>query len=311
MYYPRFIERQIREAMEDTRVVLLCGPRQSGKTTLAERLTDSAVPLVSLDDATTLEAALSDPVGLIRGLDKAIIDEVQRAPDLLLAIKTAVDVDQRAGRFLLTGSANLMTLPRIADSLAGRMQVVRLLPLAQAEVREAHSSFLKGVFACDVPKPRNIVVGDMLVETVLAGGYPEALARSRWKRRQDWHLNYAEALIQRDARTVAGIEQLQLMPRLLRIFAEHSGRLVNYSGLGAEIGLNHVTTRKYAAVFESLFLVCTLQPWYTNALKRLTVVVLKQLGAGPDLAHCHTILILEALMTSAVTSVGVGGAGVK
>ena len=270
MYYPRFIERQIREAMKDTRVVLLCGPGRSGKTTLAERIADNAVPFVSLDDATTLEAALSDPVGLIRGLDKAIIDEVQRAPDLLLAIKTAVDSDQRAGRFLLTGSADLMTLPRIADSLAGRMQVVRLLPLAQAEVRETHSSFLKGVFTCDVPKPRNIAVGDMLVETVLAGGYPEALARSRWKRRQDWHLNYVEALIQRDARTVAGIQQVQLMPRLLRILAEHSGRLVNYSGLGAEIGLNHVTTRKYAAVFESLFLVCTLQPWYTNALKRLT-----------------------------------------
>ena len=268
--YPRFIERQIREAMKDTRVVLLCGPRQSGKTTLAERIADNVIPFVSLDDATTLEAALSDPVGLIRGLDKAIIDEVQRAPDLLLAIKTAVDADQRAGRFLLTGSANLMTLPRISDSLAGRMQVVRLLPLAQAEVRETHSSFLKDVFACDVPKPRNIVVGDMLVETVLAGGYPEALTRSRWERRQDWHLNYVEALIQRDVRTVAGIEQVQLMPRLLRIFAEHSGRLVNYSGLGAEIGLNHVTTRKYAAVFESLFLVCTLQPWYTNALKRLT-----------------------------------------
>ena len=268
--YPRFIERQIREAMKDTRVVLLCGPRQSGKTTLAERIADNVIPFVSLDDATTLDAALSDPVGLIRGLDKAIIDEVQRAPDLLLAIKTAVDADQRAGRFLLTGSANLMTLPRISDSLAGRMQVVRLLPLAQAEVRETHSSFLKDVFACDVPKPRNVVVGDMLVETVLAGGYPEALARSRWERRQDWHLNYVEALIQRDVRTVAGIEQVQLMPRLLRIFAEHSGRLVNYSGLGAEIGLNHVTTRKYAAVFESLFLVCTLQPWYTNALKRLT-----------------------------------------
>lgn len=293
--YPRFIERQVREAMTDTRVVLLCGPRQSGKTTLAERIADDTIPFVSLDDATTLDAALSDPVGLIRGLDKAIIDEVQRAPDLLLAIKTAVDADQRAGRFLLTGSANLMTLPRIADSLAGRMQVVRLLPLAQAEVGETPSSFLESAFAYEIAEPRNVVVGDMLVETVLAGGYPEALARTRWKRRQDWHLNYVEALIQRDARTVAGIEQVQLMPRLLRIFAEHSGRLVNYSGLGAEIGLNHVTTRKYAAVFESLFLVHTLQPWYTNALKRLTKTPkLHFLDAGllaalkalsPDRAH--------------------------
>ena len=114
------------------------------------------------------------------------------------------------------------------------------------------------------------MVGDALVETVLAGGYPEALTRSGWRRRRDWHLDYIEAIVQRDVREVARIEQLGSMPRLLRVLAEQSGRLVNYSGFGAPLGMNHVTTRKYMGVLEALYLVQALPPWYTNALKRVT-----------------------------------------
>ena len=133
--YPRFLETRIREALADTRVVLLCGPRQSGKTTLAQRLAGDAIPFVTLDEATALDAASADPVGFIRGLDTAVIDEIQRAPALVLAIKTAVDADPRPGRFLLTGSADLMTLPRVADSLAGRMAIVRLPPWPKRSCR--------------------------------------------------------------------------------------------------------------------------------------------------------------------------------
>ena len=115
--------------MSDTRVVMISGPRQSGKTTLAEKLASAGMPFLTLDDQTTLETARADPVGFIRGLDRAVIDEIQRAPELLLAIKRSVDTDRRPGRFLLTGSANLMTLPNIADSLAGRMEIAELLPL--------------------------------------------------------------------------------------------------------------------------------------------------------------------------------------
>ena len=270
--YPRFVERRIREALNDTRVVLICGPRQSGKTTLARRIADDVIPFVTLDDATALDAASSDPIGFVRGLDRAVIDEVQRAPGLMLAIKTSVDADPRPGRFLLTGSADLMTLPRVADSLAGRMGIVRLLPLAQAELRggTARPSFIDMVFAGEVRTPAVPVIGDELVETVLAGGYPEALTRSGWRRRRDWHLDYIEAIIQRDVRDIARIGQLATMPRLLRVLAEYSGQLVNYSGFGAPLGMNHVTTRKYAGIFENLFLVSTLPPWYINTLKRLT-----------------------------------------
>ncbi len=268
--YPRFIENRVNEALTDTRVVLVSGPRQSGKTTLARQIASTNIPFLNLDDKTTLDAASADPVGFIRGLDRAVIDEIQRVPDLLLAIKTAVDTDPRPGRFLLTGSANLMTVPRVADSLAGRMKVVRLLPLAQAELQGKPSVFLETVFAGQVPKIDDAVAGADLLERVLAGGYPEALTRSKWNRRQEWYLDYIEAIVQRDVRETAQFEKIPLMPGLLRILAEHSGQIVNYSGFGVPLGMNHPTTRRYTGVFESLFLVCNLQPWFSNALKRLT-----------------------------------------
>ncbi|WFU90095.1 ATP-binding protein (plasmid) [Rhizobium sp. CC1099] len=267
--YPRLVEQRVNDAMSDTRVVLIIGPRQSGKTTLAKKMAGAEMAYYTLDNATTLGAAQQDPVGFVRGMDRAIIDEVQRAPELLLAIKESVDTDQRPGRFLLTGSANLMTLPRVADSLAGRMEVVRLLPLAQSEIRSAEGNFLLDAFRNEV-KTGDSVIGDDLVITVLAGGYPEALGRKTWSRRQDWYMDYIQAIVQRDVRDVAQIEQIAQMPRLLRILAEHSGQLVNYSGIGAAIGMNHITTQKYVRIFENLFLARTLQPWFSNKLKRLT-----------------------------------------
>ena len=270
LMYDRHAGDRIRDALSDTRVVLISGPRQSGKTTLATDISAHNMPFLTLDDATALAAARDDPVGFIRGLERAVIDEVQRAPDLLLAIKGEVDRDKRPGRFLLTGSANLMTVPKVADSLAGRMEVVKLLPLSRSEIRGSRSTFLDNAFAGATPMVQDAIVGDDLIELVLAGGYPEALERKRWSRKQDWYHDYVEAIVQRDVRDVAQIEQLAIMPKLLAILAEHSGQLVNYSGIGAAINLNHVTTQKYVRAFESLFLVQTLQPWFTNKLKRLT-----------------------------------------
>ena len=268
--YPRFVEQRIRDALADTRVVLVSGPRQSGKTTLGRKLANGGMTYLTLDNATVLDAARSDPVGFVRGLDRAIIDEVQRAPGLMLALKESVDADRRPGRFLLTGSADLMMLPRVADSLAGRMEVMRLFPLAQCEIRGVNSGFLSAAFAGEVPHVAEAVVGQDLVTAVLAGGYPEALTRRSWMRRQDWYAGYVDAIVQRDVRDVAQVDQLQQMPKLLRVLGEHAGQLVNYSGIGASLGMNHVTTQKYVGVFESLFLVRTLPPWHDNQLKRLT-----------------------------------------
>jgi predicted AAA+ superfamily ATPase len=269
LMYLRGSKGRLVEALRDTRVVMISGPRQSGKTTLAKQIATRGMPYFSLDDAATLAAATHDPVAFVRGLDRAVIDEIQRAPDLLLPIKQSVDTDKRPGRFLLTGSANLMTLPRIADSLAGRMSVVRLYPLAQTEIRSVSSPFLDTVFSGKPPSVGELILGQDLVTTVLAGGYPEALTRSNWTRRRDWYLDYVDSIIQRDVRDIADIERLKQMPRLLRILAQHGAQLVNYSRIGAAVNLPHVTTRKYVDIFEQLFLMTTLQPWFTNTLSRL------------------------------------------
>jgi len=180
-----------------------------------------------------------------------------------------VDEDTRPGRFLLTGSANLLTLPLVADSLAGRMAIVDLLPLSVSEIRRHPSHFLEEAFRGHAPKPKDLVLGEALVTAVLTGGYPEVLLRSTWNRRRDWCLDYVRAIVERDVRDIAQIDKAQQLPRLLRVLAHHSGQLVNYSGLGAPLGLTHVTTQKYAGLFEQLFLTRLLPPWSNNELKRL------------------------------------------
>jgi len=199
-----------------------------------------------------------------------VIDEIQRAPDLLLAIKKAVDDDKSPGKFLLTGSSNLMTIPKVADSLVGRMEVIRLFPLSQAEILGNKTQFIDRAFAGKKPVVDQTIIGDELIELVLPGGYPEALGRKKWPRKQDWYHGYLDALVQRDIRDVAQIEKLGVMPKLLSVLAEHSGQLINYTQIGGALDLNHVTTQKYVKVLESLYLVHALQPWYTNRLKRLT-----------------------------------------
>ena len=267
--YPRFVERRVREALTDTRVVFVCGPRQSGKTTLAQMIAGSEMPFVTLDEQTDFNAASADPVGFLRRFDAVVLDEIQRVPELILAIKVAVDRDPSPGRFLITGSANLMTLPIVADSLAGRMHVARLMPLAQAEVQKNRPSFLDEAFAGKMAKISQVSTGDSLIERVLTGGYPEALRRTKWRRRRDWLLNYVEAIIQRDVQDIANIDQLFKMPQLLQYSAEFSGKLVNYASIGSGIGMNHATTRKYLDTFERLFLVYYLPPWYSSGIKRI------------------------------------------
>ena len=268
--YPRFVENRIRETLSVARVVLISGPRQSGKTTLAQKFTSDEMPYFSLDDVATRKAALSDPVGFIRVLDRAVIDEVHRVPELILAIKLSVDADTRSGRFLLTGSADFLKLPRLEDSLAGRMSIVRLLPLSQSELKNSHSSFLSDVFAQKVPEStNNLMIDHELIEAVLAGGYPEALTLPIGRLRQNWHLDYVDAIIRRDFYDIARIDQLDAMPRLIRILAEYSGQLANYSGIGKKADMNHVTTRRYVSIFEYVYLVHSLQPWFTNRLKRI------------------------------------------
>lgn len=267
--YPRLAEKQVRSALADTPVVLLNGPRQSGKTTLAHDLLGAGRMFRTLDDETTLAAATTDPTGFIRGADRLTIDEVQRAPALLRSIKKAVDEDRRPGRFLLTGSSNVLSLPQASDSLAGRMAVVDLLPLAQAEIVQTRPGFLHGAFAGALPVPRHVSTGKALERIVLAGGYPEMVRRKDPARRAEWARNYLRAIVQRDVRDIANIEKLGQMPRLLRVLAQHAGQLVNHAQIGGQLGLDAKTARKYLDIFQQLFLVRVLEPWSANRLTRL------------------------------------------
>jgi predicted AAA+ superfamily ATPase len=267
--FKRFVERRAEEALLDTPVVLIVGPRRAGKTTLVKKMGESGRSYITLDDQTVLEAAKSDPAGFIRGLDRAIIDEIQRAPDLLLAIKRTVDEDYRPGRFLLTGSANVLTLPRIADSLAGRMETIQMLPLAKAEIDDRTPTFLSRLFEGRLKNQRDAVVGDDLVRVVLHGGFPEAISRETERRRQDWLRSYLTSILTRDLRDIAEVEKLTELPKFVRLLAEYSGHLVNYSQFGAGIGVSHKTGKRYVGLLEQVFLVASLEPWFTNALKRI------------------------------------------
>jgi predicted AAA+ superfamily ATPase len=198
------------------------------------------------------------------------MDEIQRAPELFLDIKAAVDRDRTPGRFLLTGSANVLLLPALADSLAGRMSVSDLLPLSAAEIHRRSGGFLEKAFKGAQPEAAKPMVGDDLRDLVIAGGYPEARARATWPRQQAWCLDYAKAIVERDVREVAQVDKFRELPRMLRALAHHSGQLVNHSKLSASLRLTSVTAQRYTGIFEQLYLLRHLPSWSGGGLARLT-----------------------------------------
>ena len=267
--FRRFSAARVARALKDTPVVMVNGPRQCGKTTLVRDFVDKRRVYHTLDDDTTLQAARDDPAGYVRGLDRVIIDEVQRAPELLRAIKKSVDDDRRPGRFLLTGSADMLTLPTVSESLAGRMEIVTLMPLSRAEIRGRKPEFLEAALMGKLVKPPESMIAGDLVRAALTGGYPEMLKRKDPGRRQAWARDYIKAIVQRDVRDISTVEKLEQMPRLFQVLAHYSGQLANFTQIGGQIGLDDKTTRKYVAVLEQLFLVHRVEPWFRNRIKRL------------------------------------------
>jgi predicted AAA+ superfamily ATPase len=269
--YPRFARSRLEEALEDTPVVLVHGPRQCGKTTLARMVGDAAgYEYITFDGDVQLAAAKADPVGFVASLpDRTVLDEVQRAPGLFLALKTAVDRDRRPGRFILTGSANVLLVPKLADSLAGRMEIQRLHPLSQDELAGEPSRFIDELFAAQFRNRRLARLGPELAERISAGGYPAALLRSTPKRRAAWYRDYIETLVQRDVRDLARISALGSLPRLLQLAAGQTARLVNVAEMASAFQLSRPTIRDYVVLLERSFLLEHLPPWHSNRLSRL------------------------------------------
>lgn len=269
--YTRQAESVLAEALTDSPVVLVHGPRQCGKTTLAKAFGEKrGYAYTSFDDEVARAAAEEDPLGFVDGLaEQVILDEIQRVPRLFTSLKTAVDRDRRPGRFLLTGSTNVLLVPKLADSLAGRMAIQRLHPLAQCELVGEPSAFLDRLFAADFPTREAVRLRDELPERIVAGGYPAALARPEGRRRANWYRDYLETLVQRDVRDLARISSLDALPRLLRMAAGHTAQLFNLSDLASPFQLSRPTIGDYVTLLERIFLLERLPPWHSNRASRL------------------------------------------
>ncbi len=268
--YPRNIEPVLKVALSDTPVVCLLGPRQVGKTTLVQGLKPKK-PYISFDDQSLVDAAKNDPVSFVAGLpNPVILDEVQRVPELLPAIKAAVDSCRTPGQFLLTGSANLLLLSKVQESLAGRMEVVQLNPLSEMETQQSNNSLLEVLLAGDIKTrisaTQTIIRG--IPEAICTGGYPEPNTRTAIRARQ-WFKQYLSAIIQRDVKDIAAIRDENELLRLMELLAWRTASLLNTSQLSKELGADRATAEKYLTILERLFLIRRLPAWHRNNAKRL------------------------------------------
>lgn len=296
--HKRLAEPALVEALADSPVVLIHGPRQCGKSTLARMLGDKrGYAYQSFDNDVTRSAAVADPIGFVDGMpDRVILDEIQRVPELFTSIKASVDRDRRPGRFLLTGSANVLLVPKLADSLAGRMAIQRLHPFAQCELTGRSSAFLDHLFTAKFPDRRLARLRDELPARITAGGYPPALARPEGRRRDNWYRDYIDTLVKRDVRDLARISALDALPRLLRMAASRTAQLFNLSDLASSFQLSRVTIGDYVTLLEHVFLLERLPPWHSNRASRLVKTPKLHLG---DTGLACGLLGLDAAVLAA------------
>jgi len=271
----RYTKESLLDALEDTPVILIHGSRQCGKTTLAKSVGEvMGYAYITFDDENQLGAAKADPVGFVKSLpEKTILDEIQRVPELFLSIKESVDANRVPGRFILTGSANVLLLPQLSDSLAGRMEIIHLRPLAQCEITGQKPNFLASLFSeslfSAVTNKKTASLGSSLADILVQGGYPAAIQRKAAKRRNAWYRDYITTILQRDIKDLANIRNVNLLPKLLSLAASQTGRLFNSSELASPFSVSRPTVREYLALLEQIFLIEELSPWHSNRISRL------------------------------------------
>ena len=270
--YNRHLLPGLRESLSDSPVTLIHGPRQCGKTTFARRFGETdGYAYFSFDDDVQRAAAAGDPAGYVADLpEKVILDEAQRVPNLFTALKSAVDENRTPGRFILTGSANVMFMPKLADSLAGRIGILRLHPLSQAEIAGNKPRFLPALFGGKIKAgSANRRLAQKLADRVAAGGYPAALARKTARRRAAWYEDYIDTLIRRDIRDLSRIKRSDDLMRLLKAVAGQTARMLNVSDLASPFQVSRPTIREYVGLLSQVFLLEELPPWHSNRLSRL------------------------------------------
>ena len=270
---PRHAMPRLLDGLRDTPVVYLQGARQSGKSTLVQEIARRHHPAqyLTLDTAAVRMAAERDPEGFVSGLTRpVVIDEAQRVPALALAIKAVVDVDRKPGQFLLTGSAGALALPKLAESLAGRVEIHTLWPFSQGELEGSKEALVDRLFSAELQLPETSSVTDAeLIRRLCVGGFPEVRARHTPSRKHAWFESYVETILQRDVRDLTNIERLSEMPRLLTLLASRAAQLVNFADTTRMIGIPTTTLKRYLALMETTFLVRFLPAWFSNVGKRL------------------------------------------
>ena len=278
--YARYAEKPLVEALSDSPAVLVHGPRQCGKTTLTRLVGDSlGYDYINFDDNVARAAADADPAGFVSGLpERVVLDEVQRVPSIFAALKQEIDRRRTPGRFLLTGSSQVLLLPSLSDSLSGRMEILQLHPLSQSEIHGGMPDFLDDLFRGTFRTATTSRLADDLAVRIAAGGYPAALARSTPRRRANWYRNYVETQLQRDVRDMSKISGLDAFPRLLGAAASQTARLYNLSDLAAPFQLSRPTIGDYVSILERLFLIDRLPTWHSNRLNRLVKTPKLHLG---------------------------------
>ena len=286
--FPRNARPLVLEALADTRVVFISGARQVGKSTLGREIVAGlpAAQEFSLDRRETREAAVADPEGFIAELKgPVLIDEIQRVPDLLLAIKDAVDRDTAPGRFLLTGSANILSARTIKDALTGRMETIPLWPLAQSEINTSSINIVDALFGGEPPLVSNAMVGrDAFVSLTAAGGYPEARLRTG-KRRDAWFASYLDTTLDRDLRDISDARKLSEIPRLLGLLATQAANVLSFRGIATKLDLTPDTVRQYVGLLQTVFLVRLLPAWRPGLSARETHAPKAYLVDSGLLAH--------------------------
>jgi len=271
----RHLTEQLLQALEDTPAVLINGARQTGKSTLAQlpELEKQGRQYLTFDDPGVLAAAKQDPNGFIAGLTTPVtLDEVQHVPELFPAIKMAIDRKREPGHFLLTGSANVLLLPKLSESLAGRMELLTLWPFSQGEINGVKEGFVDALFSKQpawASGKNKSIQRDELFEKILAGGYPLAIARNTGARRKAWFQSYLTTILQRDVRDLTNIADVTAVPRLLSVVATRAGCLLNFADLSRSLALPQTTLKRYFALLEATFLVQLLRPWSSNLGQRV------------------------------------------
>jgi uncharacterized protein len=284
----RALAPRLLAALDDTPAVMLVGPRQAGKSTLIQGIAAGPHPAryVTLDDLRTLEAARRDPVDFIDSAEgPLVIDEIQRAPELLLPIKAAIDRDRRPGRFILTGSAQVMLLPTVSESLTGRVEVHTLWPFSQAEIEGVSAQALELLLERSARPPEAPATPRAeLVERIARGGFPEAVARKP-ERREEWLDAYLSSIVQRDLRDLANIERLAEVPAVLASLAARVRAPLNKTGVSSSVGIPRTSLDRYLTLLEHVFLVRRLPAWHTNRIKQITNAPKLLLSDSALLAH--------------------------